>query len=106
MLKFAVAPRPRKRRGPTTLKSLKNKIARMGTRFPITSVIAGIRRPLDPQESSNIASITGVFVRTQIPIFPSWKQHVNTPSHFEGLLHMLHVSHFRKQYHVARSHAL
>ena len=109
MLKFVVAPRPRKQRGPMTLKSLKNKIARMGRMFPITSAVAGLRRPHDPRESCNIASITCVFVRIQIPIFTSWKQHINTPAHFEGLLHMLHVSHVSplhgKHYRVALTHA-
>ena len=91
------------------MKSLKNKIARMGRRFPITSAVAGSRRPQYPRESCNIASITGVFVRNQIPIFTSWKQHINTPAHFEGLLHMLHVSHVSplhgKHYRVALTHA-
>lgn len=92
MLNFVGSPRSRKPRGPTVGRMLVDKLAGMQSRFRLSSILGG-KRPLDPDESCNLASHVGIFVRTEIPILPSWKQHVETPSHFERLVKHLHVIH-------------
>ena len=92
MLNFVVAPRSRKTRGPTVGKMFVAKLAGMESRFRLSSIVGG-RRPLDPEESCKLASDVGIFVRNEIPIFPTWKEHVDTSAHFEKLVHRLHVSH-------------
>jgi hypothetical protein len=43
-------------------------------------------------EATHLASLIGIFVKNHIPIFPSWRQHVNTPHHFKKLLDFLQVN--------------
>ena len=72
-------------------KKLASKIAATGSRIPIKSIVGG-RRPLNPQESCYLASEIACFIKSELPIFPSWKHHVATPSHLERLVQKLHVS--------------
>ena len=73
-------------------KKLEAMVAIMGSRLPILTIVDG-RRPLDPVESAFLTSEIGVYVRHEIPIFPTWNQHLETPAHFHGLVMKLHVSH-------------
>ena len=91
MLNLVGSPHSRKKRGPTVGKKLAAKIAAMGSRIPIKSIVGG-RRPLHPQESCYLASEVAYFIKSELPIFPSWKHHVATPSHLERLVQNLHVS--------------
>lgn len=91
MLNLVGSPRSRKKRGPTVGKKLAAKIAATGSRIPIKSIVGG-RRPLNPQESCYLASEIACFIKSELPIFPSWKHHVATPSHLEILVQNLHVS--------------
>ena len=109
MLNLVGSPRSIKTRGPTIGKKLAAKISGMGSRFRITSIVGG-RRPLHPHESSYLVSQVGHFIRNELPTFPLWKQHVDTPSQFESLVHNLHVSHASpgndKLFHIDLSHFL
>ena len=91
MLNLVGSPRSRKKRGTTVGKKLAAKIAGMGSRISIKSIVGG-RRPLNPQESSYLASEVACFIKAELPIFSSWKHHIAIPSHLERLVQNLHVS--------------
>ena len=73
-------------------KNLEAKIARMGSRFLILTIV-GDKRPMYLVESAFLSFMIGDYVRNEIPIFPTCKQHEDTPAHFDGLVKKLHVSH-------------
>ena len=70
-------------------KKLEVMVAATGSRLTIKTISGG-RRPFDPVESDFLASEIGVYVRTEISIFPTWKQHLDTPAHFNSLVKKLH----------------
>ncbi|RCV37940.1 hypothetical protein SETIT_8G103400v2 [Setaria italica] len=57
----------------------------IGRRIPI-SVAEGNTKPYESVQATKFASEAGVIVRSQVPIFPHWKDYKEETKHFEGFV--------------------
>uniref|UniRef100_K4A0Y5 Uncharacterized protein n=2 Tax=Setaria italica TaxID=4555 RepID=K4A0Y5_SETIT len=60
----------------------------MGRRMPISGA-EGNTRPHESLQAAKFASEAGVIVKSQVPIFPHWKDYKEGIEHFEGFLKRL-----------------
>uniref|UniRef100_K3ZNZ9 Uncharacterized protein n=1 Tax=Setaria italica TaxID=4555 RepID=K3ZNZ9_SETIT len=70
----------------------------IGRRIPI-SVAEGNTKPYESVQATKFASEAGVIVRSQVPIFPHWKDYKEETKHFEGFVGSLSRRYKLKQKH-------